>query len=124
MAESDNGSMTANGQTSAAGGTSSRPQQRSYAVVLASFLFSAATYAMFWLYSILHLDIMFRMTLDAQKRPDAVLTVLGILEQLRAVFALLAFAAAVWSFRTSSRWVSTIAIAVSLGGLGTILVTI
>ena len=88
--------------------------------MFASLLFSAATFEMLVLYGIVHWQIMFRKTLEAPRPPEAVFLVLGHLAWLRIIFALLAFVWAVWSFRTCPRWVSLMALALSLGALMTI----
>jgi hypothetical protein len=96
------------------------PACKSWSFVLASLLFSAATYEMLVLYGIVHWQIMFRWDPTAPRPPEAVFVVLGHLARLRAAFAILAFVWAVWSFRACPRWASVIALIISLVALMTI----
>ena len=105
------------GNTASAG---TRRGFKSWSLVFASLLFSAATYEMLVLYSIVHWEIMFRTNPNAPRPPEAVFVVLGHLAYLHMIFALLAFVWAVWSFRSCPKWASFIALAVSLAALMTI----
>ena len=95
---------------------------RSWSLVIASLLFSMATYEMLRLYGVVHWRIMFRPNPGASPPPEAVFDVLGELFWLRAIFAVLAFVWAVWSFRACPRWASSIALAFSLLSVMTIIV--
>ena len=94
--------------------------RNSWSLVLASLLFSAATYEMLVLYGVVHWQIMFRVERDAPRPPEAVFAVLGHLGWLRIIFALLAFIWAVWSFRSCPRWASLVALMLSIAALMTI----
>jgi hypothetical protein len=81
--------------------------------VIASFVFSLATYEMLVLYGIVHWGIMFRDTPDAPKPPEAVFTVLGHLSMLRLVFSVLAVVWGIWSFRGAPRWAAWAALGIA-----------
>jgi hypothetical protein len=85
--------------------------------VVASLVFSAATYEMLVLYSIVHWDIMFRWTSKVPQPPQAVFTVLGHLSMLRLVFAALALVWAVWSFQKAPRWATWVALGAAVVAL-------
>jgi hypothetical protein len=95
-----------------AAGRAGRPF-KSWSLVLASLCFSAAAFEMLVLYGIVHWQIMFRTDPNAPRPPQAVYIVLDHLWGLRAVFALLALAWAIWSFRSCPKWASLVALAVS-----------
>ena len=95
---------------------SGRPRHRfsSWSLVIASLLFSAATFEMLVLYGIVHWQIMFRADLPAERPPYAVFTVLGHLFRLRVLFSVLALVWALWSFRACPKWAAITALVVSL----------
>jgi hypothetical protein len=82
----------------------SRGRRLRLSEVVASFIFSVATFEMLVVYGIVHWNIMFRYTPDMSEPPEAVFTVLGHLSMLRLVFSVLALVWAVWSFRGAPRW--------------------
>lgn len=85
-----------------------------WSALIASLVFSAATFEMLVLYGIVHWQIMFQPDLSSPRPPEAVFTVLAHLARLRLVFAVLAVIWAIWSFRGCPRGAALFALAVSL----------
>ncbi|MDD4270068.1 MAG: hypothetical protein PHO07_16350 [Pirellulales bacterium] len=85
--------------------------------VVASLVFSAATFEMLVLYGIVHWGIMLQNTPDAPAPPRAVFTVLGHLSILRLVFSTLALVWAIWSFREAPRWAARAALGLAVAAL-------
>jgi hypothetical protein len=123
---------SANEDSNDAAPTEATRSFRSWSLVLASLLFSAATFEMGRLYSIIHWDIMWKLAMmkripaaenpDVSQLPEGIFAAFSHLAYLRAIFALLAFVWAIWSFRTCPRWASFIALVFSLGALMTMLI--
>jgi hypothetical protein len=87
---------------------------KSWSLVLASFLFTAAAMEMSRLYVFVHWKILFRWDPNAPQPPQTVFSLLGHLRNLSTLFAFFALLWAVWSFRSCPRWASCLALAISI----------
>jgi len=96
-----------------------QPRDSGWSTLIASLVFSAATFEMLVLYGIVHWQVMFRSGERTERTPDAVFTVLEHLWWLRLVFAILAVVWGIWSFGRCARWATTIALSTSLLALMT-----
>ena len=94
-------------------------EHRRWSEVVASLAFSLATFEMLTLYGIVHWDIMFRWTVEAAEPRQAVLRVLGHLSMLRLIFAALALAWVIWSFRGAPRWAAWVALGLAIAAPAT-----
>jgi hypothetical protein len=90
-----------------------------WASIVASVVFSVATFEMLVLYGIVHWGIMFPLALESRTRPEAVFTVLSHLTWLRLLLSICAVIWAVWAVRASRRWLSWTALAFAILALMT-----
>ena len=93
-----------------------------WAALIASLVFSAASFEMLYLYGTVHWQIMIPATMSGGHSPDAVFTVLSHLWCLQVAFAVLAVICAIWSFRGCPKWASVIALICAAAAVGTTLI--